>query len=105
MEDKGALFGRVRESLKSGGTFRFVDQLSGGTEANHVLTWQRMLEFWRAPGNCTDAEIQGLLDHAKAHDHYTPLATHFHLLQEAGFVGIDCVWRDLMWSVITADVT
>ena len=105
VEDKGALFRRVRESIKSGGTFRFVDQLSGGTEANHARMWQGMLDFERAPGNCTDAEIQGLLDHAKAHDHHTPLAAHFHLLQEAGFVGIDCVWRDLMWSVITADVT
>ena len=105
VEDKAALFRRVRDSLKSGGTFRFVDQLSGGPDATHKLPWQCMLEFWRAPGNCTDAEIQGLLDHAKAHDHYTPLAAHFHLLQEAGFVGIDCVWRDLMWSVITADVT
>ena len=105
VDDKGALFRRVRESIKSGGTFRFVDQLSGGTEANHARMWQGMLDFERAPGNCTDAEIQGLLDHAKAHDHHTPLAAHFHLLQEAGFVGIDCVWRDLMWSVITADVT
>ena len=105
VEDKGALFRRVRESIKSGGTFRFIDQLGGGTEANHARMWQGMLDFERAPGNCTDAEIQGLLDHAKAHDHHTPLATHFRLLQEAGFVGIDCVWRDLMWSVITADVT
>jgi ubiquinone/menaquinone biosynthesis C-methylase UbiE len=105
VEDKGALFRRVREAIKSGGTFRFVDQLSGGTEANHARMWQSLLEFMGSPGNCTEVELQSMLAHSKAHDHYTPLAAHFHLLQEAGFVGIDCVWRDEMWTVITADVT
>ena len=105
VEDKGALFRRVRESIKSGGTFRFIDQLSGGTEANHARMWNSLMEFMGSPGNCTHVELQSMVDHSKAHDHYTPLAAHFHLLQEAGFVGIDCVWRDLMWSVITADVT
>ena len=105
VEDKGALFRRVRESIKSGGTLRFLDQLSGGTEANHTRMWNSLMEFMGSPGNCTKVELKSMVDHSKAHDHYTPLATHFHLLQEAGFVGIDCVWRDLMWSVITADVT
>ena len=104
VEDKGALFRRVRESIKSGGTFRFIDQLSGGTEANHARMWNSLMEFMGSPGNCTEVELQSMVAHSKAHDHYTPLAAHFHLLQEAGFVGIDCVWRDEMWTVITADV-
>ena len=104
VEDKGALFRRVRESIKSGGTFRFLDQLSGGTEANHTRMWNSLMEFMGSPGNCTEVELQSMVDHSKAHDHYTTLATHFQLLQKAGFVGIDCVWRDEMWTVITADV-
>ena len=104
VEDKGALFRGVRESIKSGGTFRFIDQLSGGTETNHARMWNSLMEFMGSPGNCTEVELQSMVAHSKAHDHYTPLAAHFHLLQEAGFVGIDCVWRDEMWTVITADV-
>ena len=104
VEDKATLFRRVRESIKSGGTFRFTDQLSGGTDVNDALMWKSLLDFMRAPGNCTEVEVQRMMDHSKAHDHHAPLAVHFKLLQEAGFVGIDCVWRDAMWTVITADV-
>ncbi len=104
VEDKATLFRRVRESIKSGGTFRFADQLSGGTDVNDTLMWKSLLDFMQAPGNCTETEVQSMMDHSKAHDHHTPLAVHFKLLQDAGFVGIDCVWRDAMWTVITADV-
>ena len=104
VEDKGTLFRRVRESITSGGTFRFTDQLSGGTDVNDALMWKSLLDFMQAPGNCTETEVQSMMDHSKAHDHHTPLDVHFKLLQDAGFVGIDCVWRDAMWTVITADV-
>jgi len=104
VEDKGTLFRRVRESIRSGGTFRFTDQLSGGSDVNDTLMWKSLLDFMQAPGNCTETEVQSMMDHSKAHDHHTPLAVHFKLLQDAGFVGIDCVWRDAMWTVITADV-
>lgn len=60
-------------------------------------------EYCRRPGHCTEEEIQGLLDHAQAHGHHVPLAVHFELLEAAGFKGVDCVWCNGMWAVVTAD--
>ena len=101
--DKGALYRTVRSALAPGGTFRFADQLWGGTEGNAALNWRRWLEFCRLPGHCAEDEIQGLLDHAREHDHYTPVREHFRLLEDAGFTSVDCVWRSGMWGVITAE--
>jgi ubiquinone/menaquinone biosynthesis C-methylase UbiE len=101
--DKGALFARVRRWLSAGGTFRFADQLRGGTEWNHALNWQRWLDLCREPGRCTEEEIASLLEHARRHDHYTSLAEHLRLLDAAGFVAPDCVWRNWIWGIVTAD--
>lgn len=102
--DKGTLYGRVREMLAHGGTFRFSDQLRGETEEIHALNWERWLEFCRSEGNCDEEEVAGLLAHAAAHDHYTPLSEHFQMLRAAGFRRLDCVWRNWIWGIITADV-
>lgn len=103
VRDKAALYRRIAALMARGGTFRFSDQLRGGTEANHDLNWTRWLEFCRAPGNCSPAETESLLDHAAAHDHYTSLEEHFALLHEAGFVALDCVWRNWIWGIVTAE--
>jgi trans-aconitate 2-methyltransferase len=105
VSDKAALYRRVRSWLAPGGTFRFADQVRGGTEGNHRINWDGWLEFCRRPGNCTEEEIGGLVGHAHAHDHYTPLVEHFRLLADAGFepATLDCVWRELMWGIVTAE--
>lgn len=105
VEDKTSLYRRVFSWLAPGGTFRFADQLRGGTPANHEYNWAKWLEFCRMPGHCTEVEVQSLLDHAAAHDHYAPLHEHFALLQHAGFTPncLDCVWRNLIWGIVTAD--
>jgi tRNA (cmo5U34)-methyltransferase len=105
VRDKQPLYFEIYRLLKSGGTFRFADQIRGGSGWNHEKNWQRWLEFCRRPGNCTEEEIQSLLDHAAAHDFYTPLAEHFRFLSTAGFISIDCVWRNLIWGIVTADVS
>ncbi len=103
VEDKATLYVRLRRALRAGGALRFADQLLGGSQANHGRNWERWLEFCRQPGNCTEEEIRGLLEHAEDHDHYTALGDHFSLLREAGFANVDCVWRSGMWAVVTAD--
>jgi tRNA (cmo5U34)-methyltransferase len=102
VEDKARLYARVRSFLKPGGRFCFADQLRGEPESNHQLNWERWLEFCREPGNCTPEEIDSLLQHAAAHDHYTALSEHTTLLARAGFSEIDCVWRNWMWGIVTA---
>lgn len=101
--DKAALYRTLRRALAPGGTFRFADQLWGGTEGNAMLNWQRWLDFCRLPGNCSEEEIDSLVRHAREHDHYVPLREHVRLLEEAGFAGVDCVWRNGMWGIVTAE--
>ncbi|HEV7837299.1 MAG TPA: class I SAM-dependent methyltransferase, partial [Gemmatimonadaceae bacterium] len=85
VEDKARLYARVRSFLRAGGRFCFADQMRGEPESNHRLNWERWLEFCREPGHCSPEEIESLLQHAAAHDHYTTLIDHIRLLSEAGF--------------------
>lgn len=102
VRDKAGLYLELFEAIAPGGVLCFADQLRGGTEAIHERNWERWIEFCRLPGHCSEEEIRSLLDHAAAHDHYTPLAEHFALLHKAGFVGMDCLWRNWIWGIIIA---
>jgi len=102
VEDKASLYARIRSLMPDGGRFCFADQIRGEPESNHRLNWERWLDFCREPGHCTDDEIESLLQHAAAHDHYTTLSEHFALLAKAGFSELDCVWRNWMWGIVTA---
>ena len=100
--DKESLYRRIRALLRPGGRFCFADQIRGEPESNHRVNWDHWLDFCREPGNCTREEIESLLEHAAAHDHYIPLSEHIALLSDAGFAEIDCVWRNSMWGIVTA---
>ncbi len=102
VRDKAPVYAAIFAALAPGGSLRFADQL-GGSAANHAHNWRRWLEFCREPGNCDELEVQSLLDHAAAHDHYTPLAEHFAMLAACGFVDLDCLWRNWIWGVVAAD--
>ena len=102
VEDKARLYARIRALLSKRGRFCFADQIRGEPESNHRLNWERWLDFCREPGNCAPDEIESLLQHAAAHDHYTTLTDHFALLSRAGFTELDCVWRNWMWGIVTA---
>lgn len=102
VQDKARLYARVRSFLSRGGRFCFADQMRGEPESNHRLNWERWLDFCRERGHCSSEEIESLVEHAAAHDHYTTLTDHIELLSKAGFSEIDCVWRNGMWGIVTA---
>jgi len=102
VEDKGLLYRSIHTFLRPGGRFCFADQIRGEPESNHQLNWRRWLDFCGQPEHCSPEEIRSLLDHAAAHDHYTMLSDHIALMTGARFSEIDCVWRNLMWGIITA---
>ena len=102
VEDKARLYARIRSLMSEKGRFCFADQIRGEPESNHRLNWERWLDFCREAGNCSPDEIDSLLEHAAAHDHYTTLTEHIALLSKAGFAEIDCVWRNWMWGIVTA---
>jgi ubiquinone/menaquinone biosynthesis C-methylase UbiE len=99
--DMATLYQGIRSLVRAGGHFCFADQIRGEPESNHRVNWDHWLDFCRQPGNCTEEEIESLLEHAFAHDHYVPLSEHIALLSASGFSGIDCVWRNLMWGIVT----
>src|SRR5258705_792470 len=105
VEDKAALYARIRSLMTTGGRFCFADQIRGEPESNHALNWERWLDFCRERSHCTGEEIDSLLQHAAAHDHYTTLTEHGALLKNAAFSEIDCVWRNWMWGIVTATAT
>lgn len=102
--DKAGLFERLRPMLTSGGSLCFADQFTGATPRVADRHWQRWLEHCRSPGQCTEEEVDHLLEHSEAHDHYESLAACVGHLRRAGFIDVDCVWRDGMWAVVTAEV-
>ena len=102
VREKDELYRKIRSGMRTGGRFCFADQIRGMPEENHTRNWEEWLAFCRRPDGCTPEEITSLLDHAEAHDHYTPLEEHFTLLSRAGFTSLDCVWRNLIWGIVTA---
>jgi tRNA (cmo5U34)-methyltransferase len=102
VERKEALYRDVFRLLAPGGAFHWSDQTRGATEEIHAQHWEEWLRYCRRPGNCSEDEIAGLLEHAAAHDHYVALPEHLDLLRRAGFEGVDCVWRHNMWVVVSA---
>ena len=102
VDDKAALYAHLARALVPGGQLAFADQLRGATDAVHAVNWEAWLAFCRRADGCTVDEVDGLLDHAAAHDHYTPLVEHFRLLDAAGFLELDCVWRNLIWGIVLA---
>jgi ubiquinone/menaquinone biosynthesis C-methylase UbiE len=100
---KGPLYRDFARWLSPGGSLRFADQILGATEAIQAVNWQAWLAFCRQEGHCSPQELRGLTDHAAAHDHYTPLEEHFQLMSAAGFRRLDCIWRNGMYGVVTAE--
>lgn len=103
VRDKAPLYRNIHKWLAPGGVLRFADQLRGVTDEAQQVYWNGWLRFCRLPGNCSEAEIESLSQHAANHDHYVPFPEHIRLMESAGFSNIDCVWRNLMYSVVAAD--
>ncbi|MDQ3673869.1 MAG: class I SAM-dependent methyltransferase, partial [Gemmatimonadota bacterium] len=81
--DKYSLYERIHQFLRPGGRFCFTDQIRGEPEAHHHVNWRTWLDFCAQPGHCSPEEIDSLLQHSAAHDHYTTLSDHFALMARA----------------------
>jgi ubiquinone/menaquinone biosynthesis C-methylase UbiE len=102
--DKAAFFARLRPMHRPGGSLCFADQLTGAAPRIADRHWERWIEHCESPGQCTEDEVNHLIEHSDAHDHYESLAAYARYLTDAGFTKVDCVWRDGMWAVVTAEV-
>lgn len=102
VRDKAPLFNTIHHALEAGGRFCFADQMRAAPESINQRHWEDWLSFCREPGNCTDAEIEQLLEHAAEFDHYETAGQHLRILNDAGFTEVDCLWRSGMWTIMAA---
>lgn len=102
VSDKEALFSVLRQALTPGGRLCFADQMRADPEEMNRRNWNAWLAFCQQPGNCTEEEVERLVEHAAAHDHYETVAQHLGMLERAGFTELDCLWRSGMWAIVTA---
>jgi tRNA (cmo5U34)-methyltransferase len=105
VRDIGAVYHSMRRSMAGGASLRVADGYGGATPALHANHWARWEAFWREPGNLDQEEIRSVLQHAREHDHYVTIEEHFRLLHEAGFSHCDCVWRDGLFALVTAEAS
>jgi tRNA (cmo5U34)-methyltransferase len=103
VRELGPVYRVLRRGLAPGGALRMADGLAAADPGVDALHRRRWRAFWHESG-LDDEAVAGVLEHEAAHDHYHSLETHFAMLREAGFVQPDCVWRDGVFAIVTAEV-
>ena len=97
--EKQSLFSRVHQSLRPGGVFAMADQCAGATDD----IYQQHIQLWKDASFAAGAsqqEWQMWMQHQTEHDHHETLGDQMQWLQQAGFHGVDCPWRFLLWAVL-----
>ena len=100
--DVSAVYERVAPVMVSGGRLVMLDGVRGATDREHAVHMTRWEALWRDNGRLSDDEIREMKAHIAEHDHYRSLAEHFDMLRAAGFSEPDCVWRDVVFALVTA---
>ena len=98
---KQTLFEQAWQALRPGGVFCYSDQFAGETPE----IYQRHMERWQVEATrlgATPQEWEEWMRHHREDDHHATLTEQMDWLREAGFVSVDCVWRNLLWTVLIA---
>jgi tRNA (cmo5U34)-methyltransferase len=102
--DPAPVYRTISAWLRPGGAFRCVDGVRSAAKHQDALHMQRWQSYWREYGNLDEAEIASVSDHVARHDHYRSLEEHFQMMERAGLVCPDCIWRDGLFAILTAEV-
>lgn len=100
-EEKRKLFGDVYRSLRDGGVFVNVDQIKGPTPEMGALYWENWLGKVRA-AEAPEYQIQASIQRRTKYDHDASLVDQLQWLSEAGFVNVDCVYKNFFIGVFYA---
>lgn len=95
--DKRSLFRRIAAALRPDGVFVNAEQVlapTADTQARDRAHWTKAI---RAAG-ATDEDIAAAA-RRMAHDKCSPLIGQMRWLEEAGFVEVDCVYKNGMFAV------
>lgn len=99
--EKEHLFLKCFGWLKPNGVFSYCDQFSAPTRD----IYQANIEHWHRIAlskGATEAEWQAWMEHQDQHDYHDPLDDQMQWLKQAGFEQVDCQWRHLLWTVLSA---
>lgn len=102
--EKKKLFGQVYRSLKDGGVFINVDQIKGPTQDMQNFYWTNWLKQVRAKG-ALENQIQASIDRRTKYDKDALLVDQLHWLSDAGFVNVDCIYKNYFIGVFFAKKT
>ena len=99
-ESKRRLFKKIHAALKPGGVFINAEQVAGPTLAIERRYRESWLTRVRALG-VAENDLAAALERMKL-DRSATVEAQLGWLREAGFVGVDCAYKDGMFAVITA---
>jgi tRNA (cmo5U34)-methyltransferase len=100
--DKAPLYRSIRLALRPGGAFVLGDEVLGISPELERRNWDDWLAYARRPGGLSEEQIAGIEEHMATFDHYETLPRQLELLRNAGFHGVDCVWRSFLYGVFVA---
>jgi tRNA (cmo5U34)-methyltransferase len=100
-QEKKALFERIFTLLRDKGVFINVDQIKGPTPALQELYWTNWLDKVRRSG-ATEEQIQASIQRRISYDQDALLADQLQWLREAGFVDVDCIYKNYFVGVFYA---
>ncbi|MBA63303.1 MAG: hypothetical protein CMJ76_13175 [Planctomycetaceae bacterium] len=98
---KQLLFQDVYNCLKPGGIFTYVDQFRGETPG----IYQQHMKIWKQFADCKGIppqEWQMWMEHQQQHDYHATVGQQMEWLRQSGFQQVDCLWKHILWTLLTA---
>ena len=99
--EKKDLFNRVYAALNKNGLFINIDQIKGPTPFLQELYWTRWLEEVREKG-AEDEKIRESIERRVTYDQDALLTDQLQWLKDAGFVNVDCIYKNYFIGVFVA---
>ena len=102
--EKQGLFSNCYKWLRPGGIISYCDQFGAPTPE----VYNANLDHWHRIAlskGATEQEWLAWMEHQEQHDYHDTLSDQMDWLKQSGFSSIDCQWRNLLWTVLTARKT
>ncbi len=100
-DEKRNLFRSINRILRNQGVFINIDQIQGETNYLTDLYWNHWLEQVRQ-AEPSEQRIQESINRRKEFDIDATMLEQLHWLKEAGFVNVDCVYKNFFVGVFLA---
>ena len=103
LSDPAPFYALLADSMAPGAALRMADAIRAADPAHHTQDMTGFRAFWDQPGHLDPEERVAVDDHVSRHDHYYTLEQHFDWLRAAGFTRCDCLWREGLFAVLSAE--